>query len=173
MTQDKAPDSAHDAGHGGRGDDGRDETPAERLDRLWDDILQELRVMQTGAQLFAGFLLTLPFQSAFRELDRFGKGLYLTLVALAVLTTALVMTAVATHQRLSGRHVKDRVVTVGQRVIRAVVILLALILVGITVFVFDLVIDRRAALAAGAVAAVVLTGLLLLVPERLRRLGPG
>jgi hypothetical protein len=153
--------------------DGRDETATERLDRLWNDILQELRVMQTGAQLFAGFLLTLPFQSAFRALDGFGKSLYLVLVALAVVTTALVMTAVATHQRLTGKHVKDRVVAVGQRVIQAVVLLLALILVGITVFVFDLVIDRTAALAAGAVAAVILAVLLALLPERLRRLGPG
>lgn len=41
---------------------GRDETPAEQQDRKWVDQLQELRVMQTGVQLIAGFLLTLPFQ---------------------------------------------------------------------------------------------------------------
>jgi hypothetical protein len=38
----------------------RDETPADRddrlwNDRLWDDILQELRVVETGAQLIFGF----------------------------------------------------------------------------------------------------------------------
>lgn len=148
----------------------RDETPAERADRLWADILQELRVMQTGAQLFAGFLLTLPFQSEFKQLDDFGKTLYLTLVLLAVVTTALVMTAVATHQRLTGRQVKDRVVQVGRWVVRTVVALLALALVGITVFVFDLVVDRRAALLTGLGAAVLLVLLLLVVPERLRRL---
>lgn len=150
---------------------GRDETPAERMDRLWGDILQELRVMQTGAQLFAGFLLTLPFQSAFRDLDGFGKGLYLAMVALAVVTTALVMTAVATHQRLTGHHVKDRVVATGRRVVRAVVLMLALLLVGITVFVFDLVIDRTAAVVAGALAAVILALLLVVLPERLRHVG--
>jgi hypothetical protein len=165
MTQDDVP-----AAPSGSKGNGRDETTAEKMDRLWDDILQELRVMQTGAQLFAGFLLTLPFQSTFKDLDRFGKGLYLTLVGLAVITTALVMTAIATHQRLTGRHVKDRVVAVGRNVIRGVVLLLALILVGITVFVFDLVIDRTAALAAGAVAAAVLALLLVVVPERLRRM---
>lgn len=166
MTHDEVPGSP-DASNTG----GRNETAAEKMDRLWNDILQELRVMQTGAQLFAGFLLTLPFQSTFKDLDRFGKGLYLTLVALAVVTTALVMTAIATHQRLTGRHVKDRVVAVGRNVIRGVVLLLALILVGITVFVFDLVVDRTAALAAGAVAAVILTVLLVVVPEWLRRAG--
>jgi hypothetical protein len=165
MTHEDVP-----ASPGGSEGNGRDETTAEKMDRLWNDILQELRVMQTGAQLFAGFLLTLPFQSSFKDLDRFGKSLYLTLVGLAVITTALVMTAIATHQRLTGRHVKDRVVAVGRSVIRGVVLLLALILVGISVFVFDLVIDRPAALAAGGVAAVVLAALLVVLPERLRRM---
>jgi hypothetical protein len=162
MTLDEVPTPA--------GGGGRDETQAERMDRLWADILQELRVMQTGAQLLAGFLLTLPFQSTFGKLDGFGRALYLTLVALAVLTTALVMTAVATHQRLTGRHVKDRVVAMGRGVVRLVVLMLALILVGITVFVFDVVVDRTVAVTAGAVAAVVLAALLLVVPEALRRI---
>ena len=54
---------------GSEPDDGRDETREERLDRKWGDMLQELRVMQTGAQLTAGFLLTLPFQPKFPGLD--------------------------------------------------------------------------------------------------------
>jgi hypothetical protein len=29
----------------------RDETPMQRLDRNWADLLQELRVVQTGVQL--------------------------------------------------------------------------------------------------------------------------
>ena len=47
----------------------RDETEAERLDRNWDDMLQELRVVQTGVQLLSGFLLTLPFSDRFADLD--------------------------------------------------------------------------------------------------------
>ena len=41
--------------------DGRDETPYERADRNWNEMLQELRVLQTGAQILAGFLLALAF----------------------------------------------------------------------------------------------------------------
>ncbi|GAB7006120.1 hypothetical protein JCM18899A_35930 [Nocardioides sp. AN3] len=153
------------------GTQGRGETRAQKMDRLWTDILQELRVMQTGAQLLSGFLLTLPFQSTFKQLDQFGRTLYLVLVTLAVVTTALVMTAVATHQRLTGRHVKDRVVAMGRRVVRAVLLLLALTLVGITVFVFDLVVGRSGAFVAGTAVALVLGLLLLAVPGRLRRTG--
>jgi Family of unknown function (DUF6328) len=52
-----------------RWDAARDETEAERLDRNWSSLLQELRVTQTGVQLLTGFLLTLPFQPRFAQLD--------------------------------------------------------------------------------------------------------
>ena len=42
----------------------RDETAAERYDRNWLDLIQELRVAQTGIQVLAGFLLTVPFSFA-------------------------------------------------------------------------------------------------------------
>src|ERR1044071_1954223 len=105
---------------------GRDETADERLDRKFNDLLQELRVMQTGAQLTAGFLLTLPFQETFEDLDRFQVGLYLALVLLAALTTALVMTPVAIHRRLSGSHVKERIVESAHRLVYGVIACIAL-----------------------------------------------
>ena len=45
----------------------RDESEAERQDRKYEDLLQELRVIQTSAQLTAGFLVTLPFRTLFRR----------------------------------------------------------------------------------------------------------
>ncbi len=61
-------------------DDGRDETENERMDRNWDEIIQELRVTQTGTQILTGFLLTIAFQPRFVELDSFQHAVYLTLV---------------------------------------------------------------------------------------------
>src|SRR5689334_24297584 len=92
-------------------DDERDETETERLDRKWNDLLQELRVMQTGAQLTAGFLLTLPFQTGFTKLDDFQRGLYLVLVLLAALTTTLILSALAVHRYLSSDQFTEKVVT--------------------------------------------------------------
>jgi hypothetical protein len=146
---------------------GRNETFEERLDRKWEDLLQELRVMQTGAQLTAGFLLTLPFQTAFDDLDNFQRGLYLALVVLAALTTALVMTPVAVHRRLSGAHIKERVVATGHRLVRLVLGALALLIVGIVVLIFDVVLDRVAALAVGGALTFLLFGLLVVLPHRL------
>ena len=50
--------------------DGRDETPTQRADRNWGEVLQELRVLQTGTQILTGFLLALAFQQTFAD----GKG---------------------------------------------------------------------------------------------------
>ena len=69
----------------GSDSDGRNETAIEKLDRNWMELLQELRVLQTGVQILAGFLLTLPFQSRFESLDDFQTNLYLANVALAAL----------------------------------------------------------------------------------------
>lgn len=146
-------------------DQGRHETAEERLDRLFGDLLQELRVMQTGAQLTAGFLLTLPFQQRFKELDGVQRGLYLTLVGLALLTTALIMAAIAVHHRLSGRHVKGEVVAAGRRLLGGVLITLGLLVAGIAVLLFDIVAGAGAGLAAGAVTLVVLACLLVVLPR--------
>ncbi len=158
MTRnDDDPPSTHD----------RRETPTERQDRLWGDILQELRVMQTGAQLTSGFLLTLPFQSTFEDLSRTDKVIYLVLVCLSLLITGLVITAVAVHQRLSGRRMKERVVATGRTVVRTVIYALALLIVGIAVFTFDIVVGGIAAWIVGAAAGFVLLVLLVVVPRTL------
>ena len=52
---------------GGAGHPHRNETAAERMDRNWNELLQELRVTQTGVQILSGFLLTLPFQQRFSD----------------------------------------------------------------------------------------------------------
>jgi hypothetical protein len=150
-------------------DRGRHETDEERMDRLFGDVLQELRVLQTGAQLTAGFLLTLPFQQRFTTLDAFGRTLYLVLICLALLTTGLIMSAIAVHRRLTGRHIKDRVVAAGRRLLGAVLLTLGLLIVGICVLLFDMVVSRWAGLAAGLGAAVVLVGVLWLFPRTLLR----
>ncbi|MFC6287723.1 DUF6328 family protein [Nocardioides sp. GCM10027113] len=149
--------------------EGRDETFEERLDRKWGELLQELRVMQTGAQLTAAFLLTLPFQSAFEDLDAFQTGLYLALVLLAVATTAFVLTPVAIHRRITGQRVKERLVTWAHRMAACGLLTLGALVTGIVMLVFDMVLDRTWAAAVAGATAVVLVALLAALPHRLLR----
>jgi membrane-associated HD superfamily phosphohydrolase len=145
--------------------DGRDETETERADRKWNDMLQELRVIQTGVQLTAGFLLTLPFQERFEDLSALQRNVYLGLVVLAAVVTALVLSPVAIHRRLSGRQVKDRLVRASHVIMRTVLLLMALLVAGIVTFIFDVVVDGTSALVAGAALGVLLVSLLVVLPR--------
>jgi len=148
-------------------DEERDESEAEREDRKWNDMLQELRVLQTSAQLTAGFLLTLPFQQKFADLTDNQERFYLVLVVLAALVTAQVLTPVAIHRRLSGQQVKGRVVKAGHLMMQLALTSLAVLVTGTVTFVFDVLVDLTAALVVGGSLALLLVGLLLVVPRAL------
>src|SRR6476620_11773155 len=90
--------------------DGRNETVNQRMDRNWNEMLQELRVTQTGTQILTGFLLTIAFQPTFKSLTPFQHTVYLILVSIAVLTTALGLAPVNLHRTLFRQHAKRVVV---------------------------------------------------------------
>lgn len=127
-------------------DDGRGESANQRLDRNWQEMLQELRVMQTGIQILTGFLLTLPFQARFTELDDVQVTVYLALVCLSALITALVLSSVNLHRVLFGLRVKATLVQHTAAIIRTTIALVGLVLAGTAWLIFDLVVSRTAGL---------------------------
>ena len=145
--------------------DGRHETPDERSDRNWNDILQELRVALTGTQLIGGFLLAVAFQPRFLELDGYQLTLYLVLVALAGLATIVGLAPVTLHRTLFRRQVKERVVRTGNRLLVAQVSVVALLVLGVTSFVFDFALSRLAGFIAFVIGAVVLVLLWVVLPR--------
>ncbi len=148
---------------------GRHETRAEQLDRNWNDLLQELRVMQTGVQLLAGFLVTLPFQSAFSELDHYQRTLYLCVLSLAGVTTLMMLVPVAVHRRLFGDGVKQWLVGTAQPVSQVLLASVALLISGVASLVFDVVLGRVAGLVAGAAVLAVALLLLAVLPIMVTR----
>lgn len=149
--------------------DGRDETAAERADRNWSELLQELRILQTGVQILTGFLLMLPFQQRFADLDPYQRGLYLVLVVIAVVTMSLLMTPVSVHRSVFRRQVKPSLVTMGDRLARRSLGLVALLMAGAASLAFDVVVGRAAGVAAGALLVVGLLGSWWAVPRRVGR----
>ena len=118
-------------------------------------------------QLTAGFLLTLPFQQRFANLTELQRDAYLGLVVLAAVITALVLSPVAIHRRLSGEQVKDRLVAASHVIMRTVLVLMGLLVAGIVAFIFDVVIDRTSAFVAGAALLLLLVTMLGIVPRAL------
>lgn len=148
---------------------GRRETPEERADRNWSDLLQELRVSQTGVQLLAAFLVTLPFQSRFTELDDFQQRWYLGLLALAFLTVGVTLAPVAIHRQVFQGGAKPRLVRAAHVLTELALGLIALLLAGIAFLVVDVVLDRTAATLASGVSLLVLLVLLVAVPHLVSR----
>lgn len=149
--------------------DGRRETTNQRMDRNWNELLQELRVAQTGVQILTGFLLTVPFQSRFTELDGYQRSVYLVLVVLAITATALIVAPVSLHRVLFRRHRKESLVEHADQLAQAGLAALALVLGGSALLLFDIVLGRAAGVAAGATVLLVLAVLWVVVPVRLAR----
>jgi hypothetical protein len=145
----------------------RDESPEERLDRNWGELLQELRITQTGLQLLSGFLLTLPFTQTFSSLDEWQQGLYLALVFLAAVAVGVNLTPVMLHRRVFGEHVKERVVQVGHLASQVVVVAVALLVTGISSLIFSVVMNELAAVVVAVVLLALLGTLLVVVPARM------
>ncbi|WP_104060204.1 DUF6328 family protein [Arthrobacter sp. 4R501] len=148
---------------------GRNETREEQLDRNWSELLQELRMLQTGVQILAGFLLTLPFQQRFEDLDNFQVGLYLVNVVIATLTTAFILLPVSVHRRLFRQRLKETLVSSADTITKIALAGVGMLSVGTAALVFDVTAGRTAGLTAGGILLAVLLVLLIYVPLRLNR----
>jgi len=150
---------------------GRDETRDERADRNWSELVQELRVTQTGTQILSGFLLTVAFQQSFQQLSGYQKVIYLCLIVLAAATTAVGLLPVALHRAMFRRRRKEWLVTQGNRLLVVALSLVAALTSGVVFFLFDVVASLTAGVIAGIAAAVAMIMWLLVYPLALRRSG--
>jgi hypothetical protein len=160
--------SARDAGPEDDMDDGRDETEAERADRNWVEVLQELRVLQTGTQILTGFLLALAFQPAFADLSDGQRLLYLVLVVLSALSAVIALAPVALHRVVFQRRVKTSVVRYGHAALATSLAAVSFLLAGVVAFIFDVIVGTTAAWIAGVSLGVVILVLWVVVPVTVR-----
>lgn len=152
-------------------DDGREETPAEQADRNWNELLQEMRVMQTGTQILAAFLFTLPFQQRFTTLDNVQRGGYLVLVILAAAVTALILTPISLHRSLFRHRLKRRLVENSAWFVRASLAGVALLVAGTAALVFDIVLGRTAGVIVLGVLLALVCALWFIYPHLVERQG--
>lgn len=144
------------------------ETEAERVARNWDEVLQELRVTQTGTQVLLGFLLTIPFQPTFADLAAGQRAVYLALVVVAALATILALSPVALHRALFRRGAKPQLLRAAQVLLRLALAAIALALAGTVFLIFDVVLGHPAAWIAGGGALALTAGIWWVLPSALR-----
>ncbi|GHB58459.1 hypothetical protein GCM10010347_30840 [Streptomyces cirratus] len=109
-------------------DDGRNESPEERADRQWGELVQEIRVAQTGVQILFGFLLTVAFTPVFRTLEETDRTIYLITVILGSLATGALIGPVAFHRIVFRRRIKPEAVTWASRLTMTGIVLLLMTL---------------------------------------------
>lgn len=146
----------------------RHETEAQRLDRNWSSLLQELRVAQTGVQLLTGFLLILPFSDHFSDLDEVMRTVYLVTVACSIGATILLIAPVSMHRVLFRRHRMETLVATAHAFAITGTLLLGVALSGVATIIFDAVADRTAAWIACSVVLIALVGFWYIMPMRHR-----
>lgn len=145
-------------------------TPA-TLNRNWNELLQELRVTQTGVQILTGFLLTVPFQARFEDLTQDQKIVYAVVLAGSIVTTALVVAPVAIHRALFRQRRRLLIVEAGAQLARAGLAVLALTMSGVLFLCIDLTLGRTAAFVSLALTAVLLGFLWFISPYWLDKRG--
>ncbi|HYJ75834.1 MAG TPA: DUF6328 family protein [Kineosporiaceae bacterium] len=145
------------------------ETDEQRADRNFIDLLQELRVTQTGVQILFGFLLTLPLQARFAELDRYEKSLLvIAALSLAVATTCIIA-PVAWHRALFRHRLKKEIVDASNVFAKGGLTALGLGIVASMLLILDLVLPRWLAITLGIAVAVLLLMLWAVSPVLRRR----
>jgi small-conductance mechanosensitive channel len=148
---------------------GRDETPLERADRNFAELLQELRVTQTGVQILFAFLLTLAFTQRFPSLDTVQRATYVVTLLLAVLAAALFTAPAALHRSLFQHNAKPTIVRVSSRLATIGLYVLAAAFSGSVLLVVDVTLGRAAGIAAGAGTLAVCLALWSLLPRLVQR----
>jgi hypothetical protein len=132
--------------------DGRDETPFERADRNFNELLQELRVAQTGVQILFAFQLTLPFTQGFTKINNEQRIVYLATLIATALATSCLIAPVSHHRILFRRRRKPELVDAAGRLALAGLTFLLIAVIGSVYLIFDVVVGVGfAGVIAGAI----------------------
>jgi membrane-bound acyltransferase YfiQ involved in biofilm formation len=125
----------------GNGDDAlvadRPEEEQKRLNRQFEELLQELRVAMPGVQVLFGFLLTVPFQQRFQDVTSFQRTIYFGSLVAAAVATACFIAPSAYHRMTFERQEKPNVIRMGNVQMLVGLLALALAMNGAVLLVTD------------------------------------
>lgn len=142
----------------------RGEHPHQRADRNFVELLQELRVMQTGVQILFALLLTVSFTAAFADADGFQRTVYVITLVCCAVATALFTAPVAFHRRLFQRGRKADVVRATHQLLQTGMLVLLVAVVGALLLVVDEAVGRVPGLLVSSSVGVVFALLWFVLP---------
>ncbi|GAA0278032.1 DUF6328 family protein [Cryptosporangium japonicum] len=122
------------------------ETPTQRWNRNYLEILHETRAAQIGTQLLLVFLLTLAFTSRFDETTRFQRMVYVVSLVLVAGATCLLIAPAPFHRLVFRRRLEAQLVRASSRFAFWGVTLMMLAVNGVLLLILDVVMGTSFAL---------------------------
>jgi hypothetical protein len=145
-----------------------EEDSGEQLDRHWNELLQELRLAQTGTQILFAFLLSIAFQNQFHAADRFTHTVYAATLVASALAVALFLAPVSFHRMVYRQGLRDRLVIITDWLARAGLVFLVVAICGGVLIALDVVMSRTAAIVIDAAVLAWFVTFWLAIPAYVR-----
>jgi O-antigen/teichoic acid export membrane protein len=149
-----------------------DESEAQRLDRNYGELLQELRVAQTGVQVLFAFLLGIAFSTRFQQIQSYQRGIFVVTLVLAACAAITLIAPVAVHRMLFRRHQKHELVIVTNRLSATGLGILAMAVLSAVFLVIDVVVNLTLGIILTALLGVLLVAFWYVLPYEVRRRRP-
>ena|SRR5215211_3279704 len=147
----------------------RRETDTERLDRNLVELLQEVRVVQTGVQVLFAFLLTVPFSSRFDAITDFQRGAYFAALVGSAAASVLLIAPTAVHRVLFRLGQKQYMVDVSNRLALGGLVSTAVAMIAVMLLVSDVMFGMGIAIAVAVATTLAFAGVWAALPLRRRR----
>ncbi|GAB2642008.1 DUF6328 family protein [Kribbella swartbergensis] len=144
------------------------EDEAERLDRHWNELLQELRLAQTGTQILFAFLLSIAFQAKFQEADEFTHDVYAATLVASALAVGLFLAPVSFHRLVYRQRLRDRMLPIAGHMAAAGLAFLVIAMAGGVLLALDVVLSRGMAILIAAIVLVWFTVFWYVIPAWVR-----
>ena len=145
-----------------------EEDAGERLDRQWNELLQELRLAQTGTQILFAFLLSIAFQNRFQDADAFTHHVYAVTLVASALAVGLFLAPVSFARIVYRHRLRDRMLPIAGRMTVAGLGFLVLAIAGGVLIALDVVLPRSVAILLVVIVLLWFTIFWYLVPAWVR-----
>jgi hypothetical protein len=151
---------------------GPDEPEQQRLARNMGELLQELRVVQTGVQILFAFLLSVAFAARFGDASHFERVTMVVTVCLTTVSAALLMAPAAWHRVYFREGRREDIIRWGNRFAITGMAFLAAAMTGAVLLVVDAVFGTTSAVPIAACGALLFAAVWFVIPIARRSRAP-
>ena len=140
------------------------EDPQERTAREMIELLQELRIVIPGVQVLFAFLLTVPFNQRFTELNTVQRDVFFATLLCTAAATALLIAPSAHHRLLFRKGLREQRLKMGNLLAILGLVFLVPAMVGVVFVITDLIFGSAVALVVTVAMALLFSLLWLVLP---------